>query len=67
MGLDIRTLLDVEGNSYKQRRNTVIEIKPTVEQLKEEIDDLRKQWDYLNSEGSQAEKQRIITNQIERI
>jgi chemotaxis regulatin CheY-phosphate phosphatase CheZ len=46
------------------RRNAVIESKPSAQQLKEEIDDLRRQWDYLDNEGSHAEKQRIISNQI---
>ena len=43
------------------------ESKPAVMDLRDEIDDLRRQWDYLDNEGSQAEKQRLISVQIERL
>ena len=45
----------------------MIDVRPTAQELKDEIDDLRRQWDYLGNEGSQSEKQRLISSQIERV
>jgi Ribonuclease G/E len=38
--------------------------EPTAQEIKDQMDDLRLEWDRLDNEGSQAEKQSQISQRI---